>query len=241
MISHIFHAAFYNPIYNILVALVAGLPGESVGLAVVILTILIRLILLPFTLSAARTQRAMRALEPKLKELKELHKGDKEKEAVATLELYKAERVNPFASLLTLFVQLPILLALYWVFRYEPFTTLDLARLYAFTPLPVHVSLSFLGVSIAGKSIVFAALAGLAQYAQAALALSGQPPSGGGGAQDFQRVLGTQMKYVFPILIAVICYTTSAAVALYFVTTNVIGALQELYVRRKYNRPAVQP
>jgi YidC/Oxa1 family membrane protein insertase len=234
MISNLFHAAFYNPIYNILVALLAWLPGESVGLAVITLTILIRLILLPFTLAAARTQRAMRALEPKLKELKELHKGDKEKEALATLELYKSERVNPFASLLTLFVQVPVLLALYWVFRYEPFTTLDLARLYAFTPHPAAVSLSFLGVSITGKSIVLAALAGLAQYAQAALALSGQAPAGSGTAQDFQRVLGTQMKYVFPLLIAVICYTTSAAVALYFLTTNVIGALQELYVRRKY-------
>lgn len=236
MISHLFHAAFYNPIYNILVALVAWLPGSEVGLAVVTLTILIRLVLLPFTLSAARTQRAMRALEPKLKELKELHKGDKEKEAVATLELYKAERVNPFASLLTLFVQLPILLALYWVFRYEPFTTLDTARLYAFTSLPAHASLVFLGVSMAGKSIVLAALAGVAQYAQAALALSGSAAPAGGGAADFQRVLGTQTKYVFPVLIAVVCYTTSAAVALYFLTTNVIGALQELYVRSRYAR-----
>ncbi|MGH7175652.1 MAG: YidC/Oxa1 family membrane protein insertase [Minisyncoccia bacterium] len=235
MISNLFHAAFYNPIYNILVALVAWMPWESVGLAVIILTILIRVILLPFTLSAARTQRAMRSLEPKLKELKELHKGDKEKEALATLELYKAERVNPFASILTLFIQIPVLLALYWVFRYEPFTTLDHARLYAFTPLPAHAALFFLGISVAGKSIVLAAVAGIMQYAQAVTALSGsQPASGSGAGADFQRVMGTQMKYVFPLLIAVICYTTSAAVALYFITTNGIGALQELYVRAKY-------
>jgi len=235
MISNFFHAAFYNPIYNILVSLVAVLPGGEVALAVVIVTIFIRVILLPFTLAAARTQRAMRTLEPKLKELKELHKGDKEKEALATLELYKTERVNPFASILTLFVQIPVLLALYWVFRYEPFTTLDLARLYSFTPIPHTISLVFLGISVAGKSIILAVLAGVAQYAQATLALAGAPaPAPGAAAQDFQRVLAMQMRYVFPILIAVICYTTSSAVALYFLTTNTIGALQELYVRRKY-------
>jgi len=235
MISNFFHAAFYNPIYNILVSLVAVLPGGEVALAVVIVTIFIRVILLPFTLAAARTQRAMRTLEPKLKELKELHKGDKEKEALATLELYKTERVNPFASILTLFVQIPVLLALYWVFRYEPFTTLDLARLYSFTPIPHTISLVFLGISVAGKSIVLAVLAGIAQYAQATLALAGSPaPASGAAAQDFQRVLAMQMRYVFPVLIAVICYTTSSAVALYFLTTNIIGALQELYVRRKY-------
>jgi YidC/Oxa1 family membrane protein insertase len=235
MISHLFHAAFYNPIYNALVALIAWIPGGEVALAVVGVTILVRLVLLPFTLSAARTQRAMRNLEPKLKELKELHKGDKEKEALATLELYKSERVNPFASILTLFVQIPILLALYWVFRYEPFMTLDAARLYSFTPVPAAVSVVFLGITITSKSLVIAALAGVAQYVQAVLALSGQQAAAGSGAaQDFQRVLAAQMRYVFPAIIAVICYTTSAAVGLYFLTTNVIGSLQELYVRAKY-------
>lgn len=233
MISHLFHAAFYNPIYNILVALVAYIPGGSVGFAVIIMTCLIQLVLLPFSLSAARTQVAMKQLEPKLKELKEKHKGDKEKEAVATLELYRAEKVNPFASVLTLFIQLPVLLALYWVFRYEPFSSLDVARLYSFTPLPHHISLEFLGfINIASKSILLAALAGVMQYV---LALFTPAPASTGGSQDdFVKVLNLQMRYVFPILIAVIAYSTSAAVAIYFVTINAIRALQQWYVSRKY-------
>src|SRR6185437_4787514 len=124
-------------------ALVSYIPGGDVGIAVILMTILIQVVLLPFSLSAARTQMAMKTLEPKLKELKVLHKDDKEKEALATLELYRAEKVNPFASILTLFIQLPVLLALYWVFRYEPFTSLDMARLYSFTPLPHVTSLMF--------------------------------------------------------------------------------------------------
>lgn len=235
MISTFFYSAFYNPIYNALVALVALVPGSDVGIAVILLTVGIRLVLLPFSLSAARTQLAMKTLEPKIKELKEKHKGDKEKEALETLALYRAERVNPFASILTVFIQIPVLLALYWVFLYEPFTIINTARLYGFTPVPHSTSLQFLGlISMMGKSIVLAILAGLTQFLQAHMALSGtmKPSTVGGMQGDFQKVMGLQLKYVFPFLIGTISYTTSSAIALYFITTNLAGALQEWHVRR---------
>lgn len=237
MISTFFHAVFYNPIYNGLVALMAFVPGGDVGVAVILLTIVIRLVLLPFSLSAARTQRAMKILEPKIKELKEKHKGDKEKEAVETLALYREAEVNPFASILTALIQIPVLLALYWVFRYEPFVTVDAARLYALTPIPHVVSLQFLGlISVAGKSLTLAILAGVTQFLQAHLALSGtMKPSPGGAQGDFQKIIGLQLKYVFPFLIGTISYTTSGAIALYFIATNLAGSLQELYVRRTIN------
>jgi len=238
VISTFFHAVFYNPIYNALVALVAIVPGSDVGIAVILVTIIIRLALLPFSLSAARTQRAMKLLEPRIKELKEKHKGDKEKEALETLALYKEEKVNPFASILTVFIQIPVLLALYWVFYYEPFSTINVARLYAFTPVPHTISLQFLGIiSVAGKSIVLAVLAGLTQFIQAHMALSGtmKPSDTKGMQNDFQRIMGMQLKYVFPFIIAVISYTTSGAIALYFITTNLAGSLQEWHVRRTIN------
>ncbi|PIR83203.1 hypothetical protein COU19_01670 [Candidatus Kaiserbacteria bacterium CG10_big_fil_rev_8_21_14_0_10_56_12] len=236
MISSLFYTFFYNPIYNALVALVAVIPGSDVGIAIITLTIIIRLILLPFSLSAARTQRAMKLLEPKIKELKEKHKGDKEKEALETLALYREARVNPFSSILTVFVQIPVLLALYFVFRYEPFTTINTARLYMGTPAPQLVSLQFLGViAVMGKSIVLAVLAGVTQFLQAHLAMSGtmKPAAGAAGMQgDFQKVMALQLKFVFPFIIAAISYTTSGAIALYFITTNLAGALQEWYVRK---------
>lgn len=235
MISTFFHAVFYNPIYNALVALVALVPGSDVGIAVVLLTIVIRLVLLPFSLSAARTQIAMKILEPKLKELKEKHKGDKEKEALATLALYREEKVNPFASILTVFIQIPVLLALYWVFLYEPLSVINAARLYGFTPVPSTVSFEFLGlILITGKSLVLAVLAGLTQFLQAHMALSGtmKPSTTSGMLGDFQKVMGMQLKYVFPFIIGTISYTSPSAIALYFITTNLAGALQEWYVRR---------
>lgn len=242
MISAFFHAVFYNPIYNALVALVAVIPGSDVGVAVILVTIVIRLILLPFSLSAARTQRAMKTLEPKIKELKETHKGNKEKEALSTLALYREAKVNPFASILMVFIQLPVLLALYWVFYYEPFSTVDainLTRLYSFTPIPAGVSLLFLGIiSVAGKSMILAFLAGITQFYQAHLALSGtmKPSDAKGMQNDFQRIMGVQLKYVFPFIIAAISYTTSGAIALYFITTNIAGCFQEWYVYRTLHK-----
>lgn len=235
MISTFFHAVFYDPIYNALVAFIALVPGGDVGVAVILLTVVIRLILLPFSLSAARTQRSMKVLEPKIKELKEKHKDSKEKIALETLALYREARVNPFASILTVLIQIPVLLALFWVFNNESFTTINAALLYAFTPTPGPVSLEFLGIiSVVGKSIFLAVLAGLSQFLQAHMALSGtMKPSPGGGMQgDFQRIMGLQLKYVFPFLIAIISYTTSGAIALYFIATNLAGSLQEWYVRR---------
>lgn len=235
MISNLFHTVFYNPIYNALVALVALVPGSDVGIAVILLTILIRLLLLPSSLSAARTQRAMKTLEPKIKALKEKNKGDKEKEALETLALYREEKVNPFASILTVLIQIPVLLALYFVFYYEPFPAINAARLYLFTPVPDSISLEFLGlISVAGKSLILATLAGVTQFYQAHLALLGtMKPSDAPGVQnDFQRIMGMQLKYVFPFIIGVISYTTSGAIALYFITTNLAGSLQEIYVRK---------
>lgn len=236
MLAAFFNTAFYDPIYNLLVALLAFVPFDDVGIAVVVLTLLVRLILLPFSLSAARTQRAMRALEPKLAEIREKYKDNKEEQALKTLELYRTEKVNPFASILTVLIQIPVLLALFWVFHYESFETLNIARLYALTPLPPNIQDAFLGlIPMADKSILLALLAGGTQFLQAHFALSNAPkPTGTGMQADFNRVLMLQMRYVFPILIVTIGYTTSAAVALYFITTNLAGALQEWYVRRKY-------
>lgn len=238
MISNFFNAVFYDPIYNALVALVALVPGGDVGIAVIILTIIIRLILLPFSLSAARTQRSMKIIEPKIKELKEKHKGNKEKEALETLALYREAQINPFASILTVFIQIPVLLALFWVFSYESFTTVNAIRIYSFTPLPYSVSLEFLGfISVIGKSMVLAVLAGLTQFLQAHMALSGtmKPSNEKSMQNDFQRIMGLQLKYVFPFLIVAISYSTSGAIALYFIATNLAGSLQEIYVKRTLN------
>jgi YidC/Oxa1 family membrane protein insertase len=236
MISTIFHAAFYDPIYNILVALVALVPGGDIGVAVVLLTIVVRLVLLPFSLSAAKHQRVMKLHEPKLAEIRELHKDDKQLQATKTFEFYREQGINPFSPILTVLIQIPVLLALFWVFYYESFTVLNMTLLYPFTPIPGNVTGLLFGlIPLASKSIILAILVGITQYAQAHLALSGTAkPQGTSMQAEFARSMNLSMLYIFPFLIGTIAYTTSSAIALYFITTNVAGILQEWYVRTKF-------
>ena len=90
---------------------------------------------------------------------------------------------------------------------------------------------------------MLAILAGATQFYQAHLALSGtmKPSDTKSMQNDFQKIMGMQLKYVFPFIIGAIAYSTSGAIALYFITTNLAGALQEIYVRKalqKESHPA---
>jgi YidC/Oxa1 family membrane protein insertase len=163
----LFHTLIYLPIHNLLVFFVDAIPGGDLGLAVIGATVVVKLVLLPLSLQAARTQRMMRAIEPELKELREKYKDDKEKQAKEMFALYKDRKIKPFASILMLFIQLPIIFGLYFVSQGAASTVLDPSLLYPFIPLPEDVNLLFLGIfSVTTMSITLAIVAGVAQFLQ---------------------------------------------------------------------------
>jgi YidC/Oxa1 family membrane protein insertase len=110
-----FRTFFYDPVYNLFAALILIFPGYSLGFAIVTITILIRLILLAPQQHMLVSQRRMQELQPRLKAIQETHKGDQAAIGMKTMELYKKEGVNPFGSLLPIFIQIPILIVLYQV------------------------------------------------------------------------------------------------------------------------------
>ena len=112
-----FHDVLYVPIYNLLVYLTGVLPGGDAGLAVVAVTLVVKVVTLPLTVAAIRTQKAMKEIEPEFKELREKYKDDKETQAKEMFALYKKYNVKPFASLLAILIQIPVLIALFWVFQ----------------------------------------------------------------------------------------------------------------------------
>jgi YidC/Oxa1 family membrane protein insertase len=91
--------------------------GAAWGLAIIGLTILVRLILMPLTFRQFRSAQSMAALQPHIKELQRKYKGDKQKLQQETMRLYQANKVNPFASCLPLVLQIPIFISLYWAIR----------------------------------------------------------------------------------------------------------------------------
>lgn len=229
-----FHTVLYVPIYNLLILLVDKLPGADIGLAVVLVTIIIRLIIMPLSFAAQKTARAMKKIEPELKIIRESLKDNKEEQAKAMMALYKKYGINPFASILTMLIQLPIIITLYWVFRSNTLLTVDPSLLYSFVALPASVSPLFLGVIlITSSSIVLAAAAAITQYLLALYAIPAAPKSSEDKSMqaDISRAMTLQMRYVFPLIMAAIAYA-SGAIAIYFITSNLFGIAQEYFVRR---------
>jgi len=102
-----------QPIFNLLVLITALIPGHNFGLAIIIFTIVIRLLMWPLVRKQLHHAKAMRDLQPEIKRIKAAAKGDRQKESALTMELYKEKEINPFASIGILIVQLPILIGLY--------------------------------------------------------------------------------------------------------------------------------
>lgn len=244
MFSTIWHTFFFDPVYNGLVLFIDVIPGGDVGLAIIGITLLVKIILLPLSLKAARTQHVMRTLEPQLRELKEKFKDNKEQQAREMMALYKTAGVNPFASILLLIIQIPIIISVYLSVMNGggvalPRINTDL--LYAFVPTPETVNMIFLGfVDVASKSLPLAFLAGFTQFIHARLSLPAPEPKKPGAApnfkEDFARSMHVQMRYVMPIIIFIVAYTISAAIALYFTVSNLTMIAQEYIVRRQRDK-----
>jgi YidC/Oxa1 family membrane protein insertase len=108
-----FTTLIVQPLFNLLTLIYALLPGHNFGMAIILFTIVIRMLMWPLVKKQLHHAKAMRALQPELKKIKAATKGDRQKESMMVMELYKERQINPFASIGILIVQIPILLGLY--------------------------------------------------------------------------------------------------------------------------------
>ncbi len=236
MFSHIWNLILYQPLLNALAALVSFIPGGDVGIAVILLTIIVKIILFPLSQASIKSQAAMTLLAPELNKIKSSGKS-KEEQAQMTFELYKKHQTNPFSGCLLVLVQIPIIFALYYVFLKG--ISFQNGFLYPFIHIPEHINMIFLGIiDISKKSLPLAILAGVSQYLQAQF--MPQPPKSVLDPEttpSFQESLGksmnTQMKYVLPFLIVFIAYRISGAIALYWITSNLFAVGQQIYVAKQ--------
>src|SRR3989344_2355100 len=241
----LYHAVFYDPMYNGLIFLVSVVPGGDVGIAIILLTIAVRFLLFPLSLKATRTQFLMRELGPELRRLREELPKNKEELAKRTMALYREHGVNPFSSFLFMLVQIFFIFTLYFVFWRGGLPEVRADLLYSFISLPEAVDMHFLGaIDILNPPVIaglfLAALAGITQFIQGKLSIPPAPPKTGTPSfkDDLARSFNLQMKYAITVIIAVVSYTTTVAVALYFIVSNMVSIGQELYVRRTLKKPA---
>lgn len=229
-----FHTIFYQPIFNALIGLY-NLVGD-IGIAIIILTVLLKLVLWPLTQKSLQSQKMLQSLQPKLKELQEKHKGDKQALTQATMALYKEEKVNPFSSCLPLLIQLPFLFALYRVLV-DGLHSKSFDSLYGFVHNPGTINVMSLGfLNLAAASIPLAIIAGGAQFWQAKMMPRPVVPSNAGpGAKDesTMAVMNKQMLYLAPLMTVFIGAKLPGGLALYWVVMSLLTVLQQHLIFNK--------
>lgn len=230
---NIFYIIFYQPIFNLLVFLYNILPGHDLGIAILLLTFLIRLVLYPLSRQAIRSQKELQTIQPEIEALKEKYKDDKEKMGPELMALYKTKKVNPFASCLPTLIQLPFLFAIYKVFLNGLTQDNSMAALYNFIANPGQLNtIAFGFFNLAGKNIWLAILAGLAQFWQSKTMMGKNqaPVAGMAGAMN------KQMLYFMPAFTAAIGATLPAGLTLYWLFTTLFSVAQQYLVLGMKNK-----
>lgn len=211
---YLFNEILYKPLFSVLFFLSNNL-GDA-GLAIIFLTIFVRVILFPIFYKGAKDQAIMQRLAPKIKEIQNKHKDNKGEQGKALMDLYREHRVNPMSGFLLILIQLPILIALYKIF----------------SSLPDSLNTNFLGIiDLNKKNIIIIGLAAIAQYFQGRLSIV----KNGKSLKDLTAIerMGRQMVYLGPIMTIIFLRLLPAAVGLYWLTTSVFSVIQQIVINKQ--------
>lgn len=248
-----FNVILYEPLFNTLMFLYKNIPGQDLGVAIILLTLLIKAILFWPSLSAIHSQQKMQEIQPKMKELQDKYKDNREELSKQLMAFYKVHKVNPFSSCLPLLLQLPILIALYRVFfagiNIDPTTHLlaadQVTHLYgslrtAFESLQVNnMFLGFVNLT-AKHNIILAVLAGAAQFWQSRMMLAQRPPKVPGAKdEDMTAMVSRNTMYLLPVMTVIFGWQFPAGLALYWLVSTLFQVAQQYYYFR-WHKPKQQ-
>jgi len=231
MLKQFYTAVLYQPLFNVLIWLYNIIPGNDLGIAIIFLTIFVKIILYPFFTQSIKAQKALANLQPKIDELNKKYKDQKDKLGQAMMELYRQEKVNPFSSCLPLLIQLPFLLAVYQVFI-QGLKNGSLNLLYPFIKNPGSINTISLGiVDLSKRSIIIAILAGIAQFWQSKMMITKKAMSQ--SSNTMTSNMNKQMLYLMPLLTVFIGSSLPAGLTLYWFFTTILSGLQQLIILKK--------
>jgi YidC/Oxa1 family membrane protein insertase len=227
-------------------------------LAIVFLVITVRIILFPVFVKQIRSQRAMQAIQPKMKELQEKHKGDRETLQKEMMELYRKEKVNPLMGCLPIFLQIPVFLGLFWVLsRIDPYQTMnttiygwtqeqwDGAKVARLFDAPIVSRFATSATDLAAmdaNGIVVKVVAGilvLIMMATTYLTSRQMILKTGWSADPQQRMIQKLMLYGIPITLLLSGWYFPIGVIIYWVVQNLFSLGQQFWVLHKYPPPAM--
>lgn len=231
--------------YNALVFLLSVIPGGQVAIAVILLTVLVKIVLLPLSKKMFLSQIAQRRIQPQLRKIQQEYKDNRQLLGLKMLELYRENKLNPFSSILLLLIQIPIVLALYFVFAKGGLPGINAGDLYSFVSHAPEVKHVLFGIDFIETSLFVGVLAFIFQYIQIRLSLTHMEVKTEPGKQltqeeMIQKQMSVIMKFFMPTLIFIAAINVSASVALYWIVSSIFMIAQELYFRRKYKDQLVK-
>jgi len=236
-ISELFTALIYQPLYNGLILLYDYIPDLGVG--IIILTILIRILLLPVAKKSIESQKKMQLIQPEIKKLQQQYKDDKQKQGMEIMALYKKNNIHPASGCLPLIVQLVFLIALYQVFIAGINSNGDTSLLYPFIKNPGKLNtLAFGFLDLTKGNAMLAAIAAGLQYWQGKMMMpkektEPEKQEKPGEEPDFATMMQKQMIFMGPFLTFIIGFKFPAGLPLYWITTTIFMIAQQYYLMNK--------
>ena len=227
----IWHLILLNPILNIMVVLSSVFFG-SFGLAIMAITVIVRLLMLPLTLRQLRSTKAMQELQPKLLELQKKYAKDRQKLSQETMKLYKEYGISPLGCIWPMLIQLPIWIALYQSITKALATTPELLlslskHLYSWPivhqAVPLQSSFLWLNLAWPDRYYILPILVGVTMWLQQKM--MAQP-----SADPAQKRAGSMMQIMFPLMFAFITMQLPSGLGVYFVASAIIGMVIQYFV-----------
>lgn len=237
MLTTLFNEVLYRPLFNALVFFYNIVPGHDFGIAIILFTFLITLILSPLSYKLIKSRKELSLLQPKIKEIQKKFK-DKQEQSRELMKLYKEHGANPLSGCLPLLIQLPILFALYRVLL-RVLQPESLTVLYSFIKNPGTINPLFLGIidlSIANP--VLAVLAAVAQFFYSKIttkySMPTPQPTSSGASTDIQKRMAKQMSFIAPIMILIIGLRLPAGLTLYWLIYAVLTSIRDYYLSKRF-------
>lgn len=251
----LFDELVYRPIYNLLIFIYNVVPMHDFGIAIILVTIIIKFLLVPLSRKQIESQKKMQELQPKIKEIQEKYKNDKEKQSRALMDFYKENKANPFSGCLPLIFQLVFLIAIYRVLFNISQNGLMVngSDLYAFVSNPGQIKHLFLGLIDLSKVVDFKVFtagnvahivlvigAAAAQYVQTKMLMATNEKNKSAEKKekekdkepDFAQIMSKQMLYLAPIMTLFIGIKFPAGLALYWLVSTLFMIAQQEYLEK---------
>ena len=251
----IYNEILYYPLFNLMVFFYNIVPGQDIGIAIILLTLLVRIALYPINGKSIKSQKKLQEIQPKMKELQNKYKDDKQEQAKKLMELYQKHKVNPLSGCLPLLLQFPILIALYHVFI-NGFKDESLSILYPFIYNPGHIDAISLGIiNLSETNIYLAVIAATLQYFQSKMLMGNKnkdkeeeqeeeqekkEKTAEEKTQDFAQSMTKNMIYIMPVMTFVFAMSFPSGLALYWATTTLFAIAQQHLIAKKDKKQEVE-